>query len=155
MQALNPGASVHRAAFLTATELYALSHDERLALYDVAEGYETGAAKVDFGDVRAALGGEGEGGGGCQYVADISPKANGAGAVVGAGAHDRQMFELVHLTNNSSGGGGSGGGWTLDRENSVGLPGAHGSEIVRSFCFYDEAGTVFTAGEDGFIRAWR
>ena len=143
VQALNPGASVHRAAFLTATELCALSHDERLALYDVAAGFETGAAKVDFGDLRSALG--------CQYVADVSPKANGAGAVVGAGAHDRQMFELVHLT--SSGGGG--GGWALDRENSVGLPGAHGSEVVRSFCFYDEAGTVFTAGEDGFLRAWK
>ena len=141
VQALNPGASVHRAAFLNATELYALSHDERLALYDVAEGFETGAAKADFGDLRAALS--------CQYVADVFPKAHGAGAVVGAGTHDREMFELVHLTNSG------GGSWAFDRENSVGLPGAHGSEVVRSFCFYDEMGTVFTAGEDGFIRAWR
>lgn len=58
------------------------------------------------------------------------------------------MFEMVHLTKGSS-------GWTLDRENSVGLPGAHTSEIVRSFCFYDEAQMVFSVGEDGYIKAWK
>ena len=46
-------------------------------------------------------------------------------------------------------------GWTLDMDNRVGLPGAHGEEIVRAFCFYDEEQAVFTAGEDGRIKAWR
>ena len=43
--------------------------------------------------------------------------------------------------------------WSLDRASALRLPGAHGEEIVRSVCFID--GTIFTAGEDGMIRAWR
>lgn len=62
----------------------------------------------------------------------------------------KQGFELVFLAKNPSG-----EGWALDRENSVGLPGAHGEEIVRSFCFFDEAHVVYTAGEDGNVKAWR
>jgi WD repeat-containing protein 89 len=46
----------------------------------MAEGYEKGTATTDFGDMRAVLG--------CQYIANVFPKANGAGAVVGAGAHE-------------------------------------------------------------------
>ncbi|KAI8624113.1 WD40-repeat-containing domain protein [Xylariaceae sp. FL1651] len=139
IQTFNHDSSIHHAAFVNDTEVYALSHDERLALYDMAEGYEKGAATMDFGDMRAILG--------CQYVANVFAKANGAGAVIGAGAHEQQVFELIHLT--------KGDNWTLDRGNSVSLPGAHAEEIVRSFCFYDEAQMVFSAGEDGFIRAWR
>lgn len=59
----------------------------------------------------------------------------------------RQMFELVHLSRGDS--------WSLDRQGSVGLPGAHGEEIVRTFCFFDEEQVVFTGGEDGRIKAWR
>lgn len=62
----------------------------------------------------------------------------------------KQAFELVFLAKNPNG-----EGWALDRENSVGLPGAHGEEIVRSFCFFDEAHVVYTAGEDGNVKAWR
>jgi hypothetical protein len=58
------------------------------------------------------------------------------------------MFQLIHLSKGA-------GGWGLDRETVVGLPGAHGSELVRSFCFYDEQQVVFTAGEDGCVKAWR
>lgn len=43
----------------------------------------------------------------------------------------------------------------LDRDNRVNLPGAHCGEIVRSFCFFDDEQVVFTAGEDGHIKAWR
>ncbi|TRX88775.1 hypothetical protein FHL15_010345 [Xylaria flabelliformis] len=139
IQTFNHGSSIHHAAFLNDTEVYAISNDERLALYDMAEGYEKGAATTDFGDMRAVLG--------CQYVANIFAKANGAGAVIGAGAHEQQGFELIHLTKGET--------WALDRDNSVGLQGAHSEEIVRSFCFYDEAQMVFSAGEDGFIKAWR
>ncbi|KAI0396503.1 WD40 repeat-like protein [Xylariaceae sp. FL0594] len=139
IQTFNHDSSIHHAAFLNDTEVYALSHDERLALYDMAEGYEKGAATTDFGDMRSVLG--------CQYIANITPKANGAGAVIGAGAHEQQAFELIHLMKGES--------WVLDRENSVGLPGAHSEEIVRSFCFYDDAQMVFSAGEDGFLKAWR
>ncbi|KAK4128665.1 WD40 repeat-like protein [Parathielavia appendiculata] len=132
--------SVHRAGFLNATEVFAASHDEKFALYDIAEQTHTGAATLDLGDVRALLG--------CQYLAAVVPKQGGVGAVVGVGAQDQEMFQLIHLAKGS-------GGWGLDRETIVGLPGAHGSELVRSFCFYDEQQVVFTAGEDGCVKAWR
>lgn len=45
--------------------------------------------------------------------------------------------------------------WALDGENSVGLPGAHGGDVVRAFCLDDAARAVFTAGEDGCVRAWQ
>ncbi|KAI0895722.1 WD40 repeat-like protein [Annulohypoxylon nitens] len=139
IQTFNHDASIHHAAFLNDTEVFAISHDEKLALYDVAESHENGAATTNFGDMRQALG--------CQYVANIFAKSNGAGAVIGAGTHDREAFEMIHLT--------KGQGWNLDRENSVSLSGAHSSELVRSFCFYDEAQMVFSAGEDGYIKAWK
>ncbi|CVL05013.1 hypothetical protein FPRO06_04535 [Fusarium proliferatum] len=142
VQTCNVDASIHRAAWLSATEVAALSHDERCALYDVSEERANGDAVQDFGDIRSALG--------CQYVADITPKMDGSGAILGAGAQDKQGFELVFLAKNPNG-----EGWALDRENSVGLPGAHGEEIVRSFCFFDEAHVVYTAGEDGNVKAWR
>ncbi|KAI7771653.1 hypothetical protein LZL87_005929 [Fusarium oxysporum] len=142
VQTCNVDASIHRAAWLSATEVAALSHDERCALYDVSEERANGDAVQDFGDMRSVLG--------CQYVADITPKMDGSGAILGAGAQDKQGFELVFLAKNPNG-----EGWALDRENSVGLPGAHGEEIVRSFCFFDEAHVVYTAGEDGNVKAWR
>ncbi|KPM45981.1 hypothetical protein AK830_g675 [Neonectria ditissima] len=142
LQTCNHGASVHRAAWLGPTELAALSHDERCALYDVAEERSSGDAARDFGDLRKVLG--------CQYVADVTPKVDGSGAIIGAGSQDNQMFELIFLTRDPNG-----QGWALDRANSVGLPGAHGEEIVRSFCFFDEEHVVFTAGEDGNVKAWR
>ncbi|KAF5020921.1 hypothetical protein F66182_7073 [Fusarium sp. NRRL 66182] len=142
VQTCNADASIHRATWLSATEVAALSHDERCALYDVSEEHANGDAVQDFGDMRSALG--------CQYVADITPKMDGSGAILGAGAQDKQAFELVFLAKNPSG-----QGWSLDRENSVGLPGAHGDEIVRSFCFFDEQHAVYTAGEDGNVKAWR
>jgi hypothetical protein len=57
------------------------------------------------------------------------------------------MFRLIHLSKPES--------WALDKDSVVGFPCAHGSEIVRSFCFFDGQDIVFTAGEDGFIKAWR
>ncbi|KAI1098578.1 WD40 repeat-like protein [Jackrogersella minutella] len=139
IQTFNHEASIHHAGFLNNTEVFALSHDEKLAMYDVAENYEQGVATTDFGDMREILG--------CQYIANIFAKSNGAGAVIGAGAHDQQAFHMIHLA--------KGQGWDLDQDNFVSMPGAHSSEIVRSFCFYDEVQTVYSAGEDGYIKAWR
>lgn len=59
----------------------------------------------------------------------------------------QQLFQLVHMSKSPS--------WGFSAESSVGLPGAHGSEIVRSFRFFDQEQVVFTAGEDGQIIAWR
>ena len=57
------------------------------------------------------------------------------------------MFQLVHLT--------KGDDWAFAHDSVVGLPGAHGSEIVRGFCVFDEQQVVYTCGEDGKVRAWR
>ncbi|KAF0326637.1 putative WD repeat-containing protein [Colletotrichum sp. SAR11_59] len=140
IQALNQG-SVHHASFISDTEIYVLTHDEKFAVYSVADECQTGAAVADFGDARETLG--------CQYIANVTTKVDGSGAIVGVGALERQVFELVHLSRTNE------GSWGFDKANSVGLPGGHGDEIVRSFCFYDDEQVVFTAGEDGNIKAWR
>jgi hypothetical protein len=49
-------------------------------VYTLAEEVEKGTAIADFGDLRESLG--------CQYVADITPKVDGSGAVVGVGAQE-------------------------------------------------------------------
>jgi hypothetical protein len=59
----------------------------------------------------------------------------------------QEMFQLVHLS--------KGPVWTLDKESVVGLPGAHGSELVRTFRVFDEQQLVMTGGEDGCIKAWK
>jgi len=79
IQAFNHG-SVHRAGFLNDTEVYAVSHDENFALYDMAETTEKGSATLDLGDIRQVVG--------CQYVANVSAKVNGTGAVIGAGSQE-------------------------------------------------------------------
>lgn len=79
VQTFNHG-SVHHAGFLNNTELYAASHDEKVALYDIAEDFENGSATLDFGDIREVLR--------CQYLANIFPKLNGAGAVIGVGSQE-------------------------------------------------------------------
>jgi hypothetical protein len=82
IQTFNHDASIHRAGFLSEAEVFALSHDERFAVYSMAEETENGAAVRDFGDVREAhvLG--------CQYIADVAVKRDGSGAVLGAGAQE-------------------------------------------------------------------
>lgn len=80
VQTLNLGASIHRAGFIADSLVCALSHDERFALYDVSDGHDSGDALCDFGDLRKGLG--------CQYVADVVPKVDGSGAIVGAGAQE-------------------------------------------------------------------
>ncbi|KAI9899358.1 hypothetical protein N3K66_005819 [Trichothecium roseum] len=87
LQTLNLGASVHHAAFLGGSQratssipVAALSHDERFAVYDVAENRSSGDAVADFGDLRASVG--------CRYVCDVVPKADGTGAILGAGAQE-------------------------------------------------------------------
>ncbi|KAG6003035.1 hypothetical protein E4U21_002423 [Claviceps maximensis] len=143
IQTFNHNASIHHAAFLTDTEVLALSHDEQFALYDVAEERENGDAVQVFGDLRSVLE--------CQYVAGMTIKADGSGAVVGCGAQNQHLFKLTFLAKNQH----DEPKWAFDTNNSVGLPGAHGDEVVRSFCFFDEAQLVFTAGEDGTVKAWR
>lgn len=62
--------------------MFALSHDERFALYDLREEATGTEALVDFGDLRKGPGL------GCQYVADVVVKGAGSGAVLGAGSQE-------------------------------------------------------------------
>lgn len=81
VQTFNHNASIHHAAFLApSSEILAISHDEKFALYDAAEDREGGDAIQDFGDLRQVLG--------CQYIANVTPKMDGAGAIIGAGAQE-------------------------------------------------------------------
>lgn len=52
----------------------------------------------------------------------------------------RESFELVQLTKNGS-------SWVFSPETKVTLPTAHGSEIVRSFCFVDQVSFPFPLGD--------
>ena len=79
IQAFNHG-SVHHAGFLNNTEVYAVSHDEKFALYDMADSQENGSAIWNVGDIREALK--------CQYIANITPKLGDNGAVIGAGTQE-------------------------------------------------------------------
>ncbi|KAL1893099.1 hypothetical protein Cpir12675_004245 [Ceratocystis pirilliformis] len=139
VQTFNHGASIHHADFLTATEVYGLSNDERFALYDMAEQVEKGSAFLDVGDLRKPLG--------CQYIANVTTKIDGSGAIIGAGSQDQQAFTLVHMAKGPE-------TWALDQSSAVTLPGAHGEELVRGVCFFDESHAVFTGGEDGAIKGW-
>ncbi|RFU26649.1 hypothetical protein B7463_g9707, partial [Scytalidium lignicola] len=110
-QTINLGHSISHANFLSDVDIFALSHDERLAIYslvtDTREEVEERPPQ-DFGDVRERIGG------------------------------DREEFDLIQFKNNPP--------WTAMPESKVTLRGAHGSEIHQ---------LVFTAGEDGKVKAWR
>jgi len=80
VQTFNHDASIHHAGFLSLSDAFALSHDERFAVYSLAEEHTTGTAVVDYGDLRPKLE--------CQYVANITIKTDGSGAIIGAGAHE-------------------------------------------------------------------
>jgi WD repeat-containing protein 89 len=75
----------------------------------------------------------------------------------------QETFDLIQFMNAPP--------WSFAPDSKVTLLGAHGSEVVRSFCFLDSVSylmhlvwvlakisqhkTVLTCGEDGRIKAWR
>ena len=67
---------------------------------------------------------------------------------MGAGSHSKQQLDLVALRPDGT-------SWKFDLDSTVRLPGAHGEEIVRSMFFDHPVNAIFTAGEDGEIKAWR
>ncbi|EXJ59933.1 hypothetical protein A1O7_04081 [Cladophialophora yegresii CBS 114405] len=139
LQAVNHG-PIHKAGFLGSTDLYALSSDQNLALHpltvdDVDVEADETPAPEQLGDLRPAVP--------CEYVIDILQ--SGQDHVVACGSHSYSRVDLVKLDR--------GTGLRLDRR--IVLEGAHGEEIVRSVYVDDENGTIFTAGEDGRVAAFR
>lgn len=80
-QTINHGSSIHHANFITETDIFALSHDEKFSIYELVTNPEEGVEEplpVHYGDLREALGGE--------YVANVVRRPDG-GAVLGLGTH--------------------------------------------------------------------
>jgi WD40 repeat protein len=80
-QTINHGHSIHHADFLSETDIFALSHDERFSMYELVTNPEEGVEEpspVHYGDMREMLGGE--------YVANVLRRPDG-GAVIGVGSH--------------------------------------------------------------------
>ncbi|KAL8757838.1 MAG: hypothetical protein Q9199_001909 [Rusavskia elegans] len=137
-------------------EVFALSHDEIFSIYDTnrSDHVEVPTPAYALGDLRPQLQ--------CEYVVDLVSSGS-TGTVLGAGSHrfafinsssfsglqqsSLHQLDVVPLRRGSE--------WTLDTANTLRLPGAHGEEVVRSLCFSRDGNTIFTAGEDGLVKAWR
>ncbi|KAI9752230.1 MAG: Transcriptional regulator [Chaenotheca gracillima] len=164
---INLGSSIHHAGFLPSrkngendwSDIYALSHDETLSIYSVtlpdlqsylnAEDQEDKGERppVEFGDLRPRLGGE--------YVVNVIRAGSGGdGAMAAVGNHSEQRLDLIPLTEAQSSPMAA-QSWDFNLQNIARLPGAHGEDIVRDVYVDDTSQTVFTAGEDGQIRAWK
>lgn len=80
-QTINHGSSIHRAGFLDDLYIYALSHDEKFAIYPMITDTEAAVEEppsIQFGDLRERLG--------CEYVANVLDRPGGGG-VIGIGNH--------------------------------------------------------------------
>ena len=155
MRTINHGSIHHADWLINHRVIAAVSHDEVFGVYDV--GGETSHLRVSdsrdgvpisrsFGDLRPQLD--------CQYVIDIA-SIEGAEVVV-SGSTSNQTVTLTpfNVSDND----------IFDMEKSIVLPGGHGEEIVRSITYSSEKSvsytdprhsTLYTAGEDANIKAWR
>lgn len=142
LQVQNHGSSINHAGFLSNSDFFALSHDETFSVYHLnRQGDSTEEpSPMVFGDLRPKLD--------CEYVVDVIPSGcGGVEAIVGVGSHSKQHLDLVplRLTND----------WSLNSSQTIRLSGAHGEDIVRSMHVNNEDGAIYTAGEDGLVKAWR
>jgi hypothetical protein len=79
-QTINHGSSIYRAGFLTNSDIFALSHDEKLSIYKLVVNPDETVdepSPVHFGDIRQRVE--------CDYVANIF--ARPGGGVVGLGSY--------------------------------------------------------------------
>ncbi|KAK2768327.1 hypothetical protein FQN54_000180 [Arachnomyces sp. PD_36] len=153
LQVVNHG-SVHHAGFLAednnsndnngsgssgaAGAIYALSHDENFSIYPRHSSEEdaTEPPPIPFGDLRPVLD--------CSYVVQV---LRGSGeSFVAAGSTSEQRLDLIPLTSSPK--------WNFNQDAIWRLPGGHGEEIVRSIYLDQQSNSVFTCGEDGFVRVW-
>ncbi|KAJ5819315.1 hypothetical protein N7474_004906 [Penicillium riverlandense] len=138
VQVINHG-SVHHAGFLSERTIYALSHDELFSVHPATDPDEPTQEPepVHFGDVRQPLG--------CEYIAQLC--IGGQGPYIAAGNKADQRLDLIPLVSDPT--------WRFDQDSLWRLPGAHGEEVVRSVYLDEQSQSVFTCGEDGFVRVWK
>lgn len=141
-QVVNHGSSVHRAGWVGG-DVFALSHDEVLAVYKLVErvpedGEEAGEVeKRGWGDVRGVLG--------CEYVVDVVPRGEGGGVVV-AGSGSGGWVDLVGLEREGSGVAGWGMGAGAGAGAGVRLVGGHGEEVCRGVYLDEGVGGALFRG---------
>ncbi|KAL8744969.1 MAG: hypothetical protein Q9190_002857 [Brigantiaea leucoxantha] len=138
----NHGSSVSHAGYLANDQIYALSHDEIFSMYTIGDADSSDSQeRQDFGDLRPRLD--------CEYVVDMMHSSSPLEALTGAGSHSGQYMDLIPFCHTSS------SQWSFDSSRSIRLPDCHGEDVVRSFCWNGESNVIFTAGEDGLIKAWQ
>ncbi|KAH3009174.1 hypothetical protein KXW60_001498 [Aspergillus fumigatus] len=137
VQVINHG-SVHHAGFLGERTIYALSHDEDFSVHPATDPDEQAEEPkpIQFGDLRQPLK--------CEYIAQLCTGSQSA--YIAAGHKLDKRLDLVPLIPDP---------WRFDQANLWRLPGAHGEEVVRSIYVDEQGHSVFTGGEDGFVRAWK
>ncbi|KAL3468193.1 WD40-repeat-containing domain protein [Aspergillus heterothallicus] len=138
VQVINHG-SVHHAGFVNEKTIYALSHDEHFSIHPATNPDDPTQEPdpVQFGDLRQPLG--------CEYIAQLCIASSGP--YIAAGNKIDKRLDLIPLIPTPS--------WRFDEQNVWRLPGGHGEEVVRSVYVDEQNQSVFTCGEDGFVRAWK
>ncbi|KAL4950869.1 WD domain protein [Aspergillus filifer] len=137
VQVINHG-SVHHAGFVNEQAIYALSHDETFAIHPATNPDDQAQEPepVQFGDLRQPLQ--------CEYIAQLC--IGSQEPYIAAGNKIDKRLDLIPLAPNP---------WRFDEQNLWRLPGGHGEEVVRSIYVDEQNQSVFTGGEDGFVRAWK
>ncbi|KAL9115956.1 MAG: hypothetical protein Q9227_000324 [Pyrenula ochraceoflavens] len=132
--------SIHKAGFLADDAIFALSHDENLAIHPVNSKDEEYIEPnpIQFGDLRPRLS--------CDYAIDILRLTEGAFLVHGTHSHD-QRINLTPLSPSPT--------WSLGESGGFIIPGGHGEEIVRTIYADEKTDQVYTGGEDGMLRVFR
>lgn len=80
-QTINHGSSIHHAGFIDDVSIFALSHDEKFAMYPMITNVESSVEEppsTQLGDLRERLN--------CEYVTNVLSRPGGGG-VVGLGSH--------------------------------------------------------------------
>jgi WD40 repeat protein len=136
-QVLNPRSAVHCAGFIAEDQVYVVSTDEQYSIHTLAKTLsedEEVPPPIQFGDMRERLQ--------CTYVIDVVLQSSGGPPLIAHGNAESGKLSLTSL--------GSPGSWALGQ--SLDLPDAHGSEIVRGVLL--DAGLTYTCGEDGTVKVW-
>lgn len=126
-------ASIHSANFLTQNRIFALSHMETLAFYELNDKSDDAVEPkpVDLGDVRSSWN--------CEYVVDVYPD------YVACGSNSTAELKVLPFDISKE---------SIATTAPLFFPGAHGEEVVRAVLM-GEGGTVYTGGEDGIVKLWR